>query len=118
MDEWVKAIITLAGGFVLGIIASFLFRRLSDGTGEGAEQFGQRIDEVVDGVTGAEERASESVGLVSDVEDTSRGVEQSVERLSDSTDRAEDAVSDARESVGRIRELIKRERETDKADES
>ena len=103
MDEWVKAIITLAGGFVLGIIASFLFRRLSDGTGEGAEQFGQRIDEVVDGVTGAEKRAAESVGLVNEVT-------ESVDRLSEGSDKSDGAIADAEESVGRIRKLIEEER--------
>ena len=103
MDEWVKAIITLAGGFVLGIIASFLFRRLSDGTGEGAEQLGQRIDEVVDGITGAEERAAESVGLVNEVT-------ESVDRLSEGSDKSEGAIADAEESVGRIRKLIEEER--------
>lgn len=113
MNEWWKALITLAIGFVLGVIASILFRKrgVSDGTGTGADSVGQRIDEVVGTVTGAEERVGESVGTASDIAGTSESVGESVERLTDGNDESERAIAEAEESVARIRRLIKEERE-------
>ena len=120
MDEWWKALITLAIGFVLGFIACLLFRRrgVSDGTGTGADSVGQLIDEVGDAVTGAGERADESVRLAGDVADTGESVAESVERLSDGNAESQNAIREARESVGRIKDLIEAERKRNEQPEN
>ena len=105
MNEWWQAIITLAIGFVLGVVATLLFRkRVSDSIGERTEQLGQCVDEIGDSVGRADERVGESVS-------TSESVAESVERLKDGTDGLEDAIGEARGSVDRLRELIEAERE-------
>ena len=108
MNEWWQAIITLAIGFALGVVACLLFRKrgVSDGTGTGADSVGQLVDEVVGSVSGAEERVGESVR-------TSESVAESVGRLADTSDESERAIREAEESVGRIRKLIEAERERD-----
>ena len=113
MDEWWKALITLAIGFVLGFIACLLFRRrgVSDGTGTGADSVGQLIDEVGESVTGAGERIDESVR-------TGESVAESVERLTDGNTESKEAIREAEESVGRIRKLIEQERERNAKAES
>lgn len=112
MDEWWKALITFGIGFVLGYIACLLFRRgVSDGTGEGVSDVGEQLDKVVDGITGAEERAKESVELTDRVDDA-------VDTITGTSDRIEESIGEVKESVGRISELVRKERERIKQTET
>ena len=112
MNEWWQAILTLAIGFVLGVIASILFRRrVSDNVGERTDNVGQLIDEVGDSVERTEEGIGESVG-------TSESVADSVERLTDTSTEFEDTIADARGAVGRIKDLIEAERKRNEKSES
>jgi len=114
MDEWWKALITLAVGIVLGYLLRLLVeRRVSDGTGGRVDDVGKLIDDVVDRSAGAEKRAEESVELADDVAGTGERAADSVKRVSEGSDRIEEAVGDAKKSVGRIRDLIDGERKKD-----
>lgn len=111
MDEWWKALLSLGIGFVLGFVTHLLFgRRLSDGTGDRAVEFGEQLDKVVDDISGAEDRAKESTELAVGIEDTSDNIGESVGRIRESNAGLEGAIGEAEESVGRLRKLIEEER--------
>ena len=112
MNEWWQAIITLAVGFALGVIATLLFRRSVSGrTGERADSVEQCIGELGELIDGAEAGVDESVKVCDELADESGGVAESVGRLTEGADSIEGAVRDARASVERLKELVRRERE-------
>ena len=111
MNEWWQAIITLAIGYVAGVITCLLCRRrVSDGIGKRADDIGQLVGGVGESVERAEAGINESVGA-------GESVAESVERLSDTSDELENTIADARGSVGRIKDLIEAERKRNEQSE-